>query len=85
VSFKDKAKDIAGDIADKAGDIVDKVEEKIPDSVKEKAGDLADKAGDLVDKAKGKLGIGGDEHEPEQDVPAGEASGEPATPSTPVP
>lgn len=84
MSFKDKAKDIAGDIADKAGDLVDKVEEKIPDSVKEKASDLADKAGDLVDKAKDKLGIGDDEAE-ETDVPTGEAGGEPTTPSTPAP
>ena len=58
MSFMDKAKDVAGDLADKAGDLVDKVEEKIPDSVKEKAGDLADKAGELVDKAKDKLGLG---------------------------
>jgi hypothetical protein len=46
--FLDKAKD-------KIGDVVDKVEEKIPDSVKEKASDLAEKAGDAVDKLVDKL------------------------------
>ena len=91
MSFMDKAKDVAGDLADKAGDLADegrrqdprlrqgrrpatspskagdlveKVVDKIPDSVKDMAGDLADKAGDLVDKAKEKLGIGDDDDAP---------------------
>ena len=86
MSFMDKAKDVAGDIADKAGDLVDKIEEKIPDSVKEKASDLADKAGELVDKAKEKLHIGDGEPSAADDAPAtGEAGGEPATPSEPAP
>jgi hypothetical protein len=52
----DKAKDIAGDLAAKAGDLVDKADEKLPGSVKEKAGDLVDKVdekipGSVKDKA----------------------------------
>ena len=50
MSFLDKAKDVAGDLADKAGDLAEKVGEKIPDSVKAKAGDLAGKAGELAGK-----------------------------------
>ena len=60
-SFVDKAKDVADDVAEKTGDIVDKVGEKIPDSVKDTAGDLKEKAGDLVDKVKDRLGFGDDD------------------------
>ena len=71
--FTDKVKEVAGDLADKGGDLVDKVEEKIPDSVKEKAGDVAvkveefaemltEKAGELVGKAKDKFGGDHAEH-----------------------
>jgi hypothetical protein len=76
--FTDKMKEVAGDIADKSGDLVDKVEEKIPDSVKEKAGDVAEKveelaekltekAGELVGKAKDRFG--GDHAEPSAAAP----------------
>jgi gas vesicle protein len=60
MSFIDKAKDAAVDVKDKAGDLVDKIGEKIPDSVKDTAGDFKDKAGDLVDKVKDRLGFGDD-------------------------
>ena len=50
MSFLDKAKDVAGDLADKAGELAEKAGDKIPDSVKSKAGDLAGKAGDLAGK-----------------------------------
>jgi hypothetical protein len=90
--FTDKFKEIAGDIADKSGDLVDKVEEKIPDSVKEKAGDVADKveelaekltekAGELVGKAKEK--ISGD-HEPAGDAPVDTPVATTAAPDAPA-
>ena len=60
MSILDKAKDAFEDVKDKAGDVVDKVGEKVPDSVKGTASDLADKAGEVVDKVKDKLGIGKD-------------------------
>jgi hypothetical protein len=91
--FTDKFKEIAGDIADKSGDLVDKVEEKIPDSVKEKAGvaadkveelaeKLTDKAGELVGKAKEKLS--GDHGEPTGDAPVDTPVATTAAPDAPA-
>ena len=57
MSFIDKAKDVADDVKDKTVDLVDKIGEKIPDSVKDTAGDFKDKAGELVDKVKERLGL----------------------------
>ena len=50
MSIFDKAKDLAGDLKDKAGEIAEKGLEKVPDSVKGTAGDLYDKAGGIVEK-----------------------------------
>jgi hypothetical protein len=79
-SFMDKAKDIAEDVAHKAGDLVEKVEEKIPDSVKETASNLGDKAGELVEKVKEKLHIGA-----AGDAPNGDASEPPSAPPPETP
>ena len=86
-SFMDKAKDIAEDVAHKAGDLAHKVEEKIPDSVKEKASDIGEKAGELVEKVKEKLHIGSGDEAPASeagDTP-GEAPTTPSAPSAPTP
>ena len=68
MSFIDKAKDVADDVKDKTVDLVDKIGEKIPDSVKDTAGDFKDKAGDLVDKVKERLGFGDDKSDAEDAV-----------------
>jgi hypothetical protein len=78
-SFMDKAKDIAEDVAHKAGDLVDKAGEHIPDSVKETAGNFGDKAGELVEKVKEKLHIGSGDAPATPDTPAA-TSTEPASP-----
>jgi hypothetical protein len=46
----DKAKDVAVDVKDRAGGLVDKLGKQIPDSVKGTAVDVKDRAGGLVDK-----------------------------------
>lgn len=39
------------DLASKAGGLIDKAADALPDSVKDQAGTFASKAGDLIDKA----------------------------------
>ena len=71
------------DVAHKAGDLVHKVEEKIPDSVKETASNIGDKAGELVEKVKEKLHIGSSGEAP--DAPdAGSATPSEPAPQTPA-
>lgn len=53
----DKAKDIAGEVADKAAEAIDKVgdfaEEHAPGKLGETIGKVADKASDTLDKVDG--------------------------------
>jgi hypothetical protein len=64
-SFIDKAKDTAEDVAHKAGDLVHKAGEKVPDSVKETASNFGDKAGELLEKVKEKLHLGASDDAPD--------------------
>ncbi len=79
----DKTKDVAHDVAEKTGDIVDKVGEKIPDSVKETAGDLKEKAEELIDKMKDRLGLGGDDTQ-ETEAPTRATARRPTRRSPPI-
>jgi hypothetical protein len=82
MSFVDKAKDAADDLKGKAGDLAEKVSDKIPDSVKETASDLKEKAGELVDTVKDKLGIGEHEAETESEETAIDRLADPTDPTT---